>query len=306
MISKICFINDAHNGDLVASKQFVQTFIQDFPNYEYGYIHKKHKKVLLDLPLTFLGNKFPNMPRAYKFYIEQDTLYINIWIGCYLFWMCDKTEKPFGIDFPQLSGINWINYNISWNYIYDVCNRIFNTNVKRNQNFLNFPHNINYNYYNCLPAYIFIQKNANKRKILFSNGLVESGQTNINDDMSDRINYVAEKYPNDIFLCTRRFKTKFKNVYFTDDIIQDSSGCDLNEISFLSEYCDIIIGKNSGPFLFTNNFTNLMNKNKKFLCFGNYYEDSFLYKLDYPCSFKFVNDVSKEIMLKEIEDILKD
>lgn len=305
MIKNICFFNDGHNGDLVASKQFVKIFMEDFPNFEYGYVHNKNRKVLLDLPCTFLGTQFPKIKRGTKFHIIDDTLYINTWIGAYLFWTCVKEDKPFNLEFPQLSGINWINYNISWTYIYDICNRILNTNVQKNQNNLNFPHEIDYTKYNCSSSYVFLQKNINKRKILLSNGLVESGQTNINDDMSGIINTVSKIYPEDIFMCTRRIKTESKNVFFTDDIIRDNSGCDLNEIAFISENSDVIIGKNSGPFLFTNNKSNLLDSNKKFLCFGNYYEDSFLYKLSYSCKFHFVNDISEHVMLQEVKNILE-
>jgi hypothetical protein len=76
------------------------------------------------------------------------------------------------------------------------------------------------------------------------------------------------------------------NVVFTNDIIK-SNECDLNEISYLSTFCDIIVGRNSGPFCFASTKNNLKDPNKTFYAFGNKETDCFVYEVDVECKFIF-------------------
>lgn len=304
-IKNIYFYNDTHNGDLVATKGFVANFIKQYPQFNYYYSHVNNKKVLLDLPCEYI--KIPPMTRGQKFSYDDKNLsfYINTWVGCYLDWMCLAEEKPFGEEFPRIVGINWKNYHVCWQYIHKMFSRITEDEYKLDQDPKKYIHNIDYSKYNCLSAYKFLENYKHKKIVLVSNGLVHSGQSTINTDMVKVINYISSLFPNFLFICTRRINTKNKNVVFTDDIIQDKSGCDLNEIAYISTFADLIIGKNSGPFLFANTYDNIMNPNKKFLSIGNYYEDCFAFGLELPCSFKFVNDKNEQDVIDSILTELK-
>ena len=124
-------------------------------------------------------------------------------------------------------------------------------------------------------------KASTNKKILICNGPPKSGQS-FADNMQDFINLAAEDYPNIDFICTTKFDTKLDNVLFTDNIIVDNevgdnrapwedrevNNCDLQEISYLSEHCDAIVGKNSGPFVFCETYNNYMNPDKKFLSYN--------------------------------------
>jgi hypothetical protein len=93
---------------------------------------------------------------------------------------------------------------------------------------------------------------------------------------------IAQEYPGINFICTNKFETSVSNVLFTDDIIKDDevaevrapwenrqkNNCDLQEISYLSEKVDAIVGKNSGPFVFCETKNNYMNPAKKFLSYN--------------------------------------
>ena len=122
--------------------------------------------------------------------------------------------------------------------------------------------------------------------------------------MSQHITHFANQYPNYKFICTRKFNKTQENILFVEDLVQNSEGCDLNEIACISEYCDVVIGRNSGPFLFTNTKANLSNPNKKFLAFGRNYGDCFPAALSFPCDFRFIVDSSQETIRQGIEDIL--
>jgi hypothetical protein len=63
------------------------------------------------------------------------------------------------------------------------------------------------------------------------------------------------------------------NIKYTKDIINIRDN-DLNEISYISTFCDIIIGRGSGPYCFSTIKSNLLNKNKIFIGFTNLIEDA--------------------------------
>jgi hypothetical protein len=75
-------------------------------------------------------------------------------------------------------------------------------------------------------------------------------------------------------------------VKYTGDIIKVENS-DLNEISYLSTFCDIIVGRSSGPFTFSNVKENIFDGNKAFLCFGEKETDCLPYFLDINCEFIF-------------------
>jgi hypothetical protein len=70
-----------------------------------------------------------------------------------------------------------------------------------------------------------------------------------------------------------------KNLYFTSDIINATNG-DLNENSFVSTFCNLIIGRSSGPYCFTQTSENYSDPNKTFLCFDNTITNGFWVSLE--------------------------
>lgn len=301
---KIVFYNHYHNGDLVLTKEFVREFMEMYSGYEFYYAHYKHPKVLLDLKCNHISLRDFNLPQNIRF-IESsdDVLFINTWIGAYTnqgFW----GDDPFGIKFELVDlnseGINWRVYHRIWNYVHQVCNKIFSVNFKLREEIELYAHSIDYSRFNCDPNWL----DKYQGSILVSNGLVESGQTHTNNDMSAVVKRVAFENPDKVFICTKRFDTDKPNITFTDNIISDSEGCDLNEIAYLSQACSVIIGRNSGPFLFTNTLQNLSDSNKKFLVFNKAYNNCSPAFLDYPCYFGFIEDVSDDVVYQGINNIL--
>jgi hypothetical protein len=302
---KVVFFNHYHNGDLVLSKEFVREFISFYPEFEFYYAHLKHPKVLLDLNCNHISLRDLNLPQNLKFIkaANQDLYFINTWIGSYTN-QGEADEQPFPLKFDPVNldteGINWKAYYRIWEYTHQVCNLMFNKQFVLREEIELYAHSIDYSKYNCNPDWLSQYQGS----VLISNGFVESGQTHINHDMSSVIKRVAYENPNKTFICTKRFETDKQNIVFTDNIMVDSGGCDLNEIAYLSQACDIIIGRNSGPFLFTNTLENLNDSNKKFLVFNKAYNNCSPAFLDYPCYFKFVEDVSEDVIYSAINDIL--
>jgi hypothetical protein len=83
------------------------------------------------------------------------------------------------------------------------------------------------------------------------------------------------------FVCTSRFDNTFgaSNLYFTDDIFADVQGGDINEIACLSTHCEMIVGKNSGPFMFAHVKENVMDPNKAFFSLSHRPSDSYAHNV---------------------------
>jgi len=144
-----------------------------------------------------------------------------------------------------------------------------------------------YSYINDL-AYLkinkFIYDIVDKQLILISNGDVHSNQA-YNFNFTPIIKSLAEANENSIFIATSTFdRGSLNNIYFTESLfLEIEYGSDLPEISYLSSYMDIIIGRSSGPFTFTQTKFNYKDENKKIV--------SFTYEKD--CAHMIDNTVSK-------------
>jgi hypothetical protein len=95
-----------------------------------------------------------------------------------------------------------------------------------------------------------------------------SGQA-LNFNMNPLIISLAKKYSGCNFYVTHPFQTDLKNIIDCNSLINDNLKSNLNEISYISTFCDIIVGRGSGPFCFTHIKQNLNNKNKTFISTGN-------------------------------------
>jgi len=106
---------------------------------------------------------------------------------------------------------------------------------------------------------------ANNRKIvLVCNGEVNSGQSNY-IDFNLILNYLSSKYPNFLFVTTSPINFYSENLLFIGDYTKKIP--DLLLIGYLSKFCDIIIGRASGPVCYTHTKQNLMNPNKTYISF---------------------------------------
>lgn len=119
-----------------------------------------------------------------------------------------------------------------------------------------------------------LRKNFEKI-VLISNGNVHSGQSS-NFDFTYVISTLAQSKPNILFLVTKEINLDISNVINTSTITQVIP--DLLQISYISNFCDIIIGRASGPFCFSHTKENLLNKNKIFISFCNNKNEGIFYQ----------------------------
>lgn len=288
-MNKIYFLQPFHNGDLFVSKEYVRQVIKELPGFEFGYYHNNHEKTLRDLGIPHLGptDIFGKKYKHYPAFIENKrSLVINTWIG--LTRRDTETYSRYG------SGISHDTLGQMWQVIFEKINQKFKTNLKIKDK-SNYVANIDFSFFNLTSVDTFL-KNNNK-KILISNGAPKSRQS-FDSDMKDVIEKLSREFQDWLFICTNKFKTDLRNIIFTDDIIESESFnnnphpwnrkiCDLNEISYLSQHCDIIVGKNSGPFIYCITKNNVFNNQKSIISFNKNEKDSLLWNIDHSCRYKW-------------------
>jgi hypothetical protein len=263
---KIVFFNHYHRGDLLTHKEFIR-HIQSELDVQYEYMHFNHPKLTRDLDIPLVGDP-TNLDPKTPFYQEDDSLFINTWIGCHWDIFC------------QHGGINMKSLRGQWYRIFEMINQCFGTSLVINPIKEFYLPRIDFKRFDVSNIDAYLQESKNK-KILICNGAPKSGQS-FASNMKEFLEPLAEENDSVDFICTEKFDTTFSNIKFTDDIIGDTetvdkrapwedrltNTCDVQEISYLSENCDAIVGKNSGPFVFCETWNNYKNPNKKFLSFN--------------------------------------
>jgi hypothetical protein len=259
---KITLFNDNHRGDLFLSRMFIQPLLK--LDVEITFYHNQNKYFFNDIE-----KKYPNFKEVHGIPKEIDTkgddiLEENI-INCWVAKGGGKYVKNEGCSF------------FAYKNMIDVIYSHYNLDIyKNNEELLPI---INFDYLDSkelIKEFMVNLKNKYKKIILISNGNVESGQA-VNFDFNSAINYLANKNKNYLFLLTQNTNIMLDNVMYTNDITKLHP--DLLEISYLSTFCDTIVGRTSGPYTFCTHQTNIMDTKKTFICFsfnkkeGAWFED---------------------------------
>lgn len=291
-MKKVVFFNYAHKGDVFLSRSFVQ-HIMESVEAEFYYSHYCGEYLLKDLNLKYIPlDQIPkvqnNNEHANNFTIG-DTIYINTWIGKYASVVtpgyCECTLKTlYSLVYPQV-----------FNFLSQQLN--LNLQLKPIKYYLGCK--IDYSYYNITSVDNFLEIEKRK-KVLFCNGPCLSDQCDYSGDLSEIIDEVSKIYSNIIFITTHDTKLCQENIKYTGDIIGNDDQ-DLYEISYLSKFCYFMIGRYSGPFIFTNAIVeNMFDQSKKFLCFGEKATDCHPYQMTFDSEFVFEQFSSLDNLKKTI------
>lgn len=257
-MTKVCFFNFYHNGDLFHSKPFVREVIKHLGKEKVMYAHIKDHTVIKDLDIPCV--RLEGIDHKVKVFRpkDPDILFLNTWIGSY---------------FDKYTGECTLNFNMKmWADIYEEINTAFKKKMQLGpvENYLPY---VDYSKYDLANVKAWLDAES-RPKILFSNGPAMSGQCEYNGNMDEIIIPLAVKHPEISFITTRELEKTPPNVKYTGNIIH-SDRCDLNEIAYLSKYCDLIVGRNSGPFCFASTGENLNDPAKTFYAFGHQESDCF-------------------------------
>jgi len=287
-MKKLCFFNFFHNGDLIHSKPFVRETIKHLGKERVMYAHNKDSVVVadLDIPVVRLEGishktKIINMN-------EPDIMFVNTWIGSY---------------FDGFKGECTLNFNMKmWNVIYQDINTVFGKKMKLGpvENYLPY---VDYAKFDLANVRSYIDSDSQK-KILFCNGPAMSGQCEYNGDMEEIIIPLAVNHPEITFITTKELEKTPPNVKYTGNIIR-SERCDLNEIAYLSKYCSLIIGRNSGPFCFASTGENLNDPSKTFYAFGHQESDCFAMGIPIKSNYIFEKYESPDQLHNSIKQLVE-
>lgn len=271
-IRNICFFSHYHNGDIFHSKEFVRDIIKQTKFRGY-YAHDCATNIISDVDVETV--RLPPIDRNEWYGAMNDTFFLNTWIGAHF------------IKELEYNGECSLRFNYSmYRRLYDDLNKTLGTNLKLLPLVDYFP-TIDFKKYRTESIEEFIVSLPKKRKILISNGPCLSTQCEKYKDMTSTTIKIIERYPDIIFFATTKLNYKAQNLFYTDDVTAPRIGCDLNEIAYISRFCDTIIGRNSGPYCFATMKENVLNPNKTFFAFGEREADSFYHGINTPCKFVF-------------------
>lgn len=261
-MKKVVFWNAFHNGDIHVSRGIIRQIIKKVhsidPNIEFLYSHKNDPTLLCDIPnLGFDVGTIQKTNPHESLIIDNDTVYINTWYDQ----QYQKYARQYGI----------LTIDALYAALDDVCKKLWNFSLQDiSDNVEDFFPIIDYSKFEIENINRWLQQHPEK-KILIENGAALSGQAH-NLNMTPLIITLANEHPDKAFILSS--KEHFQsflippNIYWTSNII-NKNGTDLNEISFLSTHCDLIIGKASGVFTFALTHDNLFKRNIKLLCFSH-------------------------------------
>lgn len=218
------FYNLFHNGDIHFSRNFIKDIIKKTKCNDYYFIHSNKKGILKDIDINEI---IDNNIQSDDFYynelvnVKNNNYYVNTWIG----------QKNY-----TLNGINIHTFYEMYKDIYSILN-IELENVDY------YLPTIDFNKIDKKNIDVFLKKHK-KKKVLLCNNKVLSEQSYAEFD----IERITNDFKDVDFILTEKIDINKDNVFFTDDIIEEKP--DLCEISYLSKHCDLIIGRESGPFAF--------------------------------------------------------
>lgn len=244
-ISSIVFFNNCNNGDIHYSREYIKYFAKTF-GVPCSISHTKCPRLLKDTGIPFVPANLWKI-HTNGLHHENNILFINTWIG--------------------QEGNIWLNP--------DGCNlknnhRMFTEKAQKIGVTLlseeEYIPTIDYSAFNVEEIKIDTERN-----IFISNGNVMSGQGK-NFDINSVVVALARKHPRCTFYVTQSIPNDLPNIVDADAMTRTAFniGCsNLNELSYVSTFCDIIVGRASGPFCFTHTKNNLFDSRKTFIVAAN-------------------------------------
>lgn len=251
---KIVFFNHYHRGDMHTQKEYVKQVMRELPDLEFEYQHYNPSKLTNEFGIKHTGVP-SQLNNKQKFYEQGNTLFINTWVGCDWDIFCKH------------GGINMHTIHEGWGIIFNKINEVFGRNIKLLDSKEEYLPRINYNFIDREGIDYYIENNQPEGRMLICNNTPNSDQS-FAGNMEEYIVALAEENTGVHFICTDKISKEVDNVIYTKDIIGDVGETDLLEVSYLSRFCDVIIGKNSGPYVFCETYDNYMDKDKTFISFN--------------------------------------
>ena len=255
-MSKLIFFNNFHNGDIHFTREFVKDIMKKTSFDEYHFLHKRNPKLLMDIPNLKYGPLNVNCNQDCPYFIINDETYINTHLGVYEMFVDKVTD---------------VSLHVFYDYFQIIFNRL---RIPMDKKRYYIP-SIDYNVYEINGIKEYIAANRKPNKVLICNGDTHSNQS-MPVDFKRLIESFSTEFPDVHFIATdKRDYEERPNIFYAKDIIKADS--DLVEISYLSTFCDIIVGRASGPYSFCEVKDNINNVDKTFIFICNVFSDGIWY-----------------------------
>ena len=252
-MKRLVFFNQYHNGDCFVGKEYVRAIARALPAVEISYAHANHPDIIRDLPVKYVQlNQIPELDHMTRVAESTDgeTIYINTWVGC---WQ--------GVLFPYGEHINNQRLHAIWSKYFEYLK----IPLAGPEDYLP---SIDFAHYTTDAAAEFVQQAqvTNEKIVIFCNGPANSGQSRAGN-FESVIRLLAADFPKTRFLLTAPIDgLTGSNIYYANEVIPLASN--LNQIAYVSQFSEMIIGKNSGPFTWCQFKDNLLDSNRTFFNFS--------------------------------------
>lgn len=250
MLNSLVFYNNCNRGDLHVSRELVKIVARCVPSKEYYYAHNFSNRILLDLPLHCIKPTHLDRNRQFSHDARANILTLNTWYGV-------SPRSPGRCHLSTLVDL-------------------FQFHIERHEINCTLPPleqcipTIDYSKYNIAGPREFMQRSASawRKRVMVCDGPVLSRQTGGTlEDFRAAVLGAAIAHPDVLFLMTERGGVPAQqNIMYTADITGQPTD-DLNECSYISTQCDVVIGRGSGPYTFAYVAENFGNPKKTMLCF---------------------------------------
>ena len=269
----------AHYGDIFYSRMLINALS---PHFNIEYYHSQSGLVLNDLQNVLEFNYLPTEFNRYS--NDNKNGLVNAWIG-------HSGE--------YLNNGQGCNFNNHFKLVQRVCDDL-QINIGNPLDYLPY---VNYDNLLGIPN-IKEKMDTFKTKfdkiILLCDGDVRSGQS-VNFDFNSIISFLSDKYKNYLFISTNNNINSDNAISLNPHIT--SSSPDLLEISYVSKFCDVIIGRASGPFCYTHTLDNFYDTQKTFISF-THIEHEGVFLEESKCKNIWSNNFNMDSILKTIDDNL--
>lgn len=291
MFQNLVFYNYYGNGDLFNSREFIKELMEKIPAKKYIYCHSKNPRMFEDIPNLESRRMMSWVDNSKSFVRANNDLAINTWIGR------DGRYVLPGIGCTIQQNIHMYNEILKLADL-DIAMTRDGHDYIPEVNWLK----LNHDYLGNISKFV---KETPKRRVLWTNGHVQSMQAE-NFSFEPAISRIAVDNPDIQFIVTERSDSLLRpNVYYTGDIIKRDDGFDLNEIAYLSMFCDTFVGRPAGPFVFAQHKTNMYDNKKAILGFSHH-PNSLTFALVFktPIQKYWSNHTDTETITKNIQEVI--
>jgi len=258
MKEKINLYSYYHNGDIFYSRLLVNVLMK---KYDITYYHNLKSPLFEDMEVE----EIVGIPQEFskEGCDKMSDKIINTWIGKDNFRCCDDSKNGPGCSLGNYMGVVYEAaklYDIEVGEIDDILPSIEYTKLKN---------------YDLVKNKMDEFKSKYRKIVLVSNGPVYSNQS-YNFLFDSIVDYLAEVNKDTLFIVTDKINIDRENIISSNTITEKLP--DLLLIGYISTYCDIIVGRASGPYCFAQNKENFSNINKTFISFTRLESEGVYYK----------------------------